>query len=97
MSDLNIPEPLLDALLSLSHDYMNEQEFDEVVNTDWTDRIKAGPAWRKINLCLQKVAKSPFPGPREAIDQIQLVLAQYQLKFDGKMICKPSFAKATED
>ncbi|MFK7826783.1 MAG: hypothetical protein AB8G05_21755 [Oligoflexales bacterium] len=88
MRALKIPAPLLEALLSIANDYMNEKEFDEVLSTEWSNREKAGPAWRKLNLCLQKVSKSPFPGPREAIDNLQLILAQYQLKFDGVKICK---------
>ena len=88
MSKLNIPEPLLDALLSIAHDYMNESDFDELVSTDWTIRESAKPSWKQINLCLQKVSKSPFPGPREAVDNLQLVLAQYNLKFDGERIVK---------
>ena len=75
MSELKIPEPLLDALLTIAHDYMSEQDFDDVVSTDWSDRETAKPAWKQINLCLQSVSKSPFPGPREAIDSLQLVLA----------------------
>ncbi|NRA46001.1 MAG: hypothetical protein HRU09_13700 [Oligoflexales bacterium] len=59
-----------------------------VLKTGSTIRKKAGPAWKQINLCLQKVSRSPFPGPKEAIDSIQLVLGQYNLKFDGVMIRK---------
>lgn len=88
MSDLNVPEPLLDALLCVANEYMSETEFDMVINTDWSNRQKAGPAWKQINLCLQKVYNSPFPGPREMMANLEIVLAQYQLKFDGTLIIR---------
>ena len=88
MGELKIPGPLLDALLNIANDYMQEEEFQDILKTDWSDREKAGPAWRKLNLCLQKVSKSPFPGPRETMDKLQSMLAPYQLKFDGVRISK---------
>ncbi|NRA69103.1 MAG: hypothetical protein HRU19_31820 [Pseudobacteriovorax sp.] len=90
MSGLNIPEPLLDALLEVANDFMEEKEFDSILGTDWTSREKAGPAWKQINLCLQKVSKSPFPGPKDAMFSLQKTLSQYQLKFDGERISRVS-------
>ena len=90
MSGLNIPEPLLDALLEVANDFMEEKEFDSILGTDWTSREKAGPAWKQINLCLQKVSKSPFPGPKDAMFRLQKTLSQYQLNFDGERISRVS-------
>lgn len=88
MNSLNIPEPILDALLEIANDFMDEKEFDLIVSTDWTNREKAGPAWKQINLSLQKVSNSPFPGPKDAMFSLQKTLSQYQLKFDGVRIAR---------
>ena len=90
MGELKIPELLIDALVSIAYDYMHENDFKYVRHTDWTDRRLARPAWAKINLCLQKIYGSPFPGPREAAANLEIVLAQYQLTFDGTRIVRIS-------
>ena len=83
MGKHEIPEHVLYALLSVASDYMEEDEFYKLIDTDWESKAAAGPAWKAINLWLQSIAASSFPGPQETMNSIDDVLAKYQLEFDG--------------
>lgn len=86
MGKLKIPEHVLNALLTVASDYMTEDEFHRLLDTDWESMADAGPAWKSINHCLEGIALSSYPGPKETMISVDVVLARYQLKFDGKKI-----------
>lgn len=82
----NIPTHVIEALLTVAYDYMQEDDFNKLLDTDWTSPEIATGAWQAINSCLQTISKSQFPGPKETIMQIQQVLSCYKLIFDGEKI-----------
>ena len=88
MEDFHVPEHVLDALLCVASDYMTKEDFHKLLDTDWTKKETAEPAWKAILECLQNIASSPFPGPKETTEIVQLVLAKYHLRFDGRDIVK---------
>ena len=93
LGGLKIPKHVFDALMSIAYDYMQEKDFNKLMDTDWNSPVEAESAWSEVKSCLQQIAKSTFPGPKETLDDLQEVLKSYHLTFDGAIIKQMSILK----
>ena len=87
---LNIPVPVLEAMLQIAWEFMDPDEYRENIGgTNWLNPAEAGPAWQEVKSCFERVAsKSHLPRPKQAVKDIMPILTAHNLTLTGNQIIR---------
>ena len=87
---LNVPEPVLEALLTIAWEFLDRDEFRiNVGGTNWMSPVEAGPAWQVVKSCFEKVSSNVhLPRPKTAVEKIIPILEANGLFLNGSQITR---------